>query len=104
MLEINLDRCACTTSMLEAYTIQTTKHVLIVHTCTTYVTHVICEIDQHLQTSHVGRQEMKVQIKNHVKGKLRFPHLPLLIHLNVQLPDYMFMLKHSMVVINSLEP
>jgi hypothetical protein len=71
MLEIDLDRHACTTSMLKAYTIQTTKLALVAHTCTTYVTHVICKIDQHLQTSHVGRHEMKVQIKNPTKENLR---------------------------------
>ncbi len=71
MLEIDLDICAPTTSMLEAYMIQITKLALVVHTCTTYVTHGICKIDQHLQINHVGRQEMRVQVKNHAKGKLR---------------------------------
>jgi hypothetical protein len=71
MFEINLDTCAHTTLVIEVYMIQTTKPALMVHTCTTYVTHVICEIDQHLQTSHASRQEMKVQIKNPTKGKLR---------------------------------
>jgi hypothetical protein len=70
MLETNLDIRGCTTSMLKAYVIQIKKPVLVAHMCTTYITHVICEIDQYLQTSHVGRQEMKVQIKNLAKGKL----------------------------------
>jgi hypothetical protein len=55
MLEIDLDKCACITSKLEAYTIQITKPMLVAHACTTYVTHVICETNGHLQTSHIGR-------------------------------------------------
>ncbi len=51
--------------------IQIAKLVLVAHTCTTYVTHGICEIDQHLRISHVGRQEMRVKVKNLAKGKLR---------------------------------
>ncbi len=43
----------------------------VVHACTTYIMHVVCEIDQRLQTSHVSRHEMGVQIKNLAKGKLR---------------------------------